>query len=295
MPERLCSCGNKLSSINHSLKCYTCKEKERYEKRRQEGQKKLDEAKAAGRVRLHSCISHALDPTPQRCGCRKFVTYAAAREYIRIGRAVDLHTREACFHEREIIEKSRHKTPPISSLGQRIAIERKSEEFGASIVRMKAVIEEDNALRAQEKRLKIAIEHEIALEEQAKLIVFVDEKTFDEMKAQNWGRPDLFVTTEERTSLGQDVGPKLDSPIDDAQDTEESEILAGDEDVDAIDFDGPEPKEDDAGEVEIDTDYEEFEEEIFEETAFEPAQGDINNVDGWEAEELDEAAVRAQC
>jgi hypothetical protein len=207
MSERVCPCGNKLSSMNRSLRCYKCKEKDAYEKRRQAGQKQLDEAKAAGRVRLHSCISNAFhDPMPTACSCRKFVTFDQAREFIRTGRCVDFQTRSSNLFDRAIVERSRLKSMPVSTLGQRIAIERKTVEFDEKeIARMKAAVEEHKILRIQEQSCKIDIEHDLAIEEQNKLIVLVDEETFDEMKARSWGRPGIFNRIEERTSVGVDV------------------------------------------------------------------------------------------
>jgi hypothetical protein len=205
MSERVCQCGNKLSSMNQSLKCYVCKEKYAYEKRRQAGQKKLDEAKAAGRVRLHSCISDINDPMPMACSCRRFVTFDKAREFIRTGRCVDFKTRSANFFERAIVERSRLKSMPLSTLGQRIAIGRKIEYDEEEIARMKAIADEDRQLRIEEWDCKIDIEHDLAIAEQNKLIVFVEEKTFDEMKEKTWGRPGIFNRIEERTSIGLDI------------------------------------------------------------------------------------------
>ena len=191
--------------MNRSLKCYRCKANDEYEKRRQAAQKILVEAKAAGLVRLHSCISTLHDPMPKTCKCRKFVTFADAREFIKLGRAVDFRTREACFHGRAIVERSRMKSMPLSTLGQRIAIERKVEYDEEEIARMKVIADEDKRLRLEECDCKIDIEHDLALEEQAKLIVFVDEREFEEMKERSWGRPGLFNRIEERTSIGLNV------------------------------------------------------------------------------------------
>jgi len=215
MPERLCQCGNKLSSMNRSVRCYECKGKDAYEKRRQAGQKVLDEAKAAGRVRLHSCISNIHDPMPKACSCRKFITFADAQQFVKIGRVVDFMTRSPSFFERAVVEKSKLKNPLISSVGSRVAIERVVVNSGgnqfdeAEITRMKQTVAEDQAWRKVERDSKIDIEHDIAIEEQSKLIVFVDEKEFEEMKQRSWGRPGIFNRTEERTSVGLDVSPRL--------------------------------------------------------------------------------------
>ncbi len=79
----------------------------------------------------------------------------------------------------------------MSSLGQRVAIERKSEEFDErDIVKMKAIVAEDRTFRDLERSCKIELEHELSLQAQESLIVFVDAETFDEKKKNSWGRPE---------------------------------------------------------------------------------------------------------
>ncbi len=210
MPSKVCSCGNKINSISQSLKCFDCREKLKCEKKQQVAQKRFDERKAAGLILLHSCVSNGLlDPAPETCLCRKLVTESQAKRLVEIGRVVDWETRNACFRGGPVVEKSRLKSVPMSTLGSRIAIERtivRADLSEKEIARMRAVAEDDRAARHTEQKYKIDIEHAIAIEEQKKLIVFVDEEVFDEMKKQSWGRPDRFSTTEERTSLGRDVG-----------------------------------------------------------------------------------------
>jgi hypothetical protein len=177
MPERVCECGNKLSSMNRSLKCYRCKEEARKIKQATKRVNILEEMKAAGRVRVHSCISHLLDPAPLKCSCRKFVSFEEAKRYIEIGRCLDWKTRKPMFSGNAIVERSRQKCPPLSTLGARIAIERsivrdRIPVNEAAIARMKRSVAEDKAWRNIESDLKIDIEHEIALEEQNKLIKF---------------------------------------------------------------------------------------------------------------------------
>jgi hypothetical protein len=228
MTERFCDCGNKLSSINRSLKCYQCKEKAEYEKRREADEKILAEAKARGLVRLHSCISSLHDPMPKRCTCRKFITFDEARAFIKSGRAVDFQTRKACFCENAIVEASRHKNVPRSTIGARVAIERKIVQpiyDERDIARMRATAEEDRRLRREEQACKADIEHALATEAQAKLIVFVDEAVFDEAKKRSWGRPEIFVTHEERTSIGRDVGSVIEEP----EPIDEAEVIETDE------------------------------------------------------------------
>jgi hypothetical protein len=78
---------------------------------------------------------------------------------------VDFVTRHACFHGGDICEISRIKNPPTSTLGQRVAIERKTVTFDEKgIARMRAVAEEDRLLRNEEQVFKIEIEHELAIE-----------------------------------------------------------------------------------------------------------------------------------
>jgi hypothetical protein len=208
-------------------------------------------AKKAGLVRLHSCLANIADylDAPPPCLCRKYVSIEKARELIRIGQAVDFESRQACFHERAIVEASKHKNPPLSTIGSKIAIERvvvnsEGNQFDkAEITRLKQTVAEDQAWRKIERDSKIDIEHDIAVEEQNKLIIFVDEGEFEEMKARSWGRPDLFVLKDERTSLGRDVGSSRgDSSIDvdesDAeQPTETEESGDPSEDANQIELD----------------------------------------------------------
>ena len=216
MPDRFCvtGCGNKLGPMQLSnSKCRGCKEKDTHEKRRQAGQRILDENKAAGRVRLHSCVAHLLDPMPKSCQCRKFVTFTEAREFIRIGRAVDFRTREACFHERAIVEASKQKNPPVSTLGSRIAIERIVVNDGGNrfdekeIAKMKASIAEDSSWRKAERDSKVDFEHQLALEHQALLVRVHSDEEWLEIEQVQRTLPGYVcgVGQDERTSIGRTV------------------------------------------------------------------------------------------
>jgi hypothetical protein len=126
---------------------------------------------------------------------------------------VDFQTRKSCFSERGIVEASKHKNVPRSTIGARVAIERQIVQpiyDERDIARMRATAEEDRRLRREEQYCKADIEHALATEAQAKLIVFVNEDVFDEAKKRSWGRPEIFVAHEERTSIGRDVGPERD-------------------------------------------------------------------------------------
>ena len=172
---------------------------------------RTEKARQAGLALVHSCLSNGLIDPSGPCLCRHYVSAERARDMVAKGRVVDLATREAVFRGGPVVEKSRLKCPPISSLGQRIAIERKIVRGGspvseAEIVRMKASVAEDKAWRQAEFDSKIDIEHQLAIAEQSKLIVFVDENEFDEMKANSDGRPGIFVAQDDRSSIGRDVG-----------------------------------------------------------------------------------------
>jgi hypothetical protein len=244
--ERLCVCGKKLSSMNRSLKCYACKEKAELEKRRQTAEKILADAKKRGLVRLHSCISDIHDPTPRSCSCKKFVTFAETKEFIKIGRCVDFLTRSSSFFERAVVEKSRHKNVPLSTIGQQIAIERRIAHRGfdeRDIVRMQAIADENLRWRQAEQKFKCDFESITVAQELSKLTVYVDEKSFDEMKEQSWGRPDRFVISEDRTSVGRDVGANRNS-TNEADETEER-----DEETNATETNADEVAEPEAPEV----------------------------------------------
>jgi hypothetical protein len=213
--ERLCECGQKLSSISRSIKCYRCREEAKRIKQRTDRGKRIEDLKQAGMVLVHSCLSNGLlDPAEETCLCRRYVTVERAKDMVAKGRVLDMATRDACFRGGPVVEKSRLKCPPISSIGQRIAIERKIVRHDydeKEIARMKTTADEDRRLRIEERDCKIDIEHQLAIEEQAKLIILIDEKTFDEMKAQSFGRPGIFVTQDERSSVGRDIGSNLEA------------------------------------------------------------------------------------
>jgi len=253
--------------MNHSKRCWTCKEREIREKRCQAKQKTLDEAKGRGMVQLHSCISNIHDPMPVSCGCRKLITFAEAENYIRVGRAVDFLTRSANFFQRAVVERSRHKNPPVSSLGQKIAIERQIARPDLSekdIVRMQAVAEEDKRQRSIEQDCKIEIEHELGVEALTKITRLYTDEEWRELERTS----SLHCTFndgighDERTLGGTGINKQAEH-VNLHDDIEEQYATTINEQTDTDPDSEPTSSEvcDTESEVEIDTDQEEVEEE----------------------------------
>jgi hypothetical protein len=211
MPDRFCvtGCGNKIGSMSHAKKCRSCKERDERTAKESNREVRTEKAKQAGLVLVHSCLSNGLIDPSGPCLCRRYVSLERAKDMVAKGMVLDMATRDAVFRGGPVVEKSRLKCPPISSLGQRIAIERKIVRHDydeKEIARMKATADEDRRSMVEERRCKIDIEHELAIEEQAKLIVRIDEQTFERMKAHSDGRPGIFVAQDDRSSIGRDVG-----------------------------------------------------------------------------------------
>jgi hypothetical protein len=215
MTDRFCAngCGKLLGAMQRAnSQCRVCKERDLQTSRDTKRKQRDKQANLAGAILLHSCLSNGvLDPfDPTRCLCRKYVSVDHAKHLVKIGRVVDWQTRKEFFNNGPVVEKSRLRNPPMSSLGQKVAIERKVEFDERDIVKMRATVLEDRTLRDLERSCKIEVEHELSLQTQASLIVFVDPELFDEAKKRSWGRPEIFVTKDERSSTGRDVGPAHD-------------------------------------------------------------------------------------
>jgi hypothetical protein len=170
MSERVCECGNKLSSINRSLKCFKCREALKKIKRRTEREKRLDDLKQAGLILVHSCLSDGrFDPAPSSCACRKFVTVERAKQMIAIGRCLDLGTRDACYRGGPVVEVSRLKKTARARFVDRADIERSYASTdrglkGKSIEELNAIIAADKHDRTLEEQLRIEIIGEMKTE-----------------------------------------------------------------------------------------------------------------------------------
>jgi hypothetical protein len=200
--------------MNRSVRCYECKEKDAHEKRLLAGQKILAEAKARGLVQLHSCISNLFDPAPKTCKCRKFVSKEDAREYIRLGRAVDFRSREACFHERSIVEISRFKKTPRSVSLEKSHIERAytSEQSkklrGKSVEELQAIVEADQRERTLEAALRIEIFGQMNADLLRAMIVEIPADKWDQLERIHRDVPVLSLSSaDQRTpgGVGRDV------------------------------------------------------------------------------------------
>jgi hypothetical protein len=175
---------------------------------------------------VHSCCGHDDRFNIDECNCRLIVSTKEAERMIQQHEAVNLDHRAVREYDGhgQIIAVKEFKSPPISSLGNRIAIqrgaERKAHVSEDDIVRMRAIVVEDLQWRRAERDCKTDVEHAIALETQAELIVEVDPDTFDKKRDESWGRPGIFAT-EERSlgSIGRDVGlSTFDESIDNLDD-----------------------------------------------------------------------------
>jgi hypothetical protein len=220
-----------------------CREEETYGTKRQAAQKIIDEAKASGLVQLHSCIANLLDPMPKTCKCRKFVNFADAREFLRIGRAVDFITRKACFHKRGIVEVSRFKKVPRSGslekphLEKAYASQQSKRLQGKTIEELQAIVEADQRERTLEAGLRIEIFGAMNADLLRSMVVEIPAAKWDELERLHKDVPVLLLSsTDQRTSGG--VGRNVRSAIESIDDTEEFERRPADDVVDAIEIDG---------------------------------------------------------
>lgn len=166
MPERLCSCGNKLGPMQrNNAKCRVCKNQEIQAEKDSRRKRRAEAASNVGAILVHSCLADAhLDPQPVSCLCRKYVSVGQAKSMIGSGRCLDMATRQACFHQASIVETSRMLRPPVSSLGQRIAAQRLAEFHEQDITKMRAVADESKRWRDVENKFKVDFEQMLAME-----------------------------------------------------------------------------------------------------------------------------------
>jgi len=192
MTDRICivdGCGRELGALQRrGAKCRECQAQERQALKDMRHQQRGAVAKLKGAsILLHSCLSNGVLDPPIDCLCRKYITVDQARHLVNVvGRAVDFETRKEFFNNAPIIEKNRLKSPPLSTLGQRVAIQRKIEHRDlneSDIARLKATADEDKLWRARELACKIDVEHAIAVEERMKLVRVYSDKEWLEMEA----------------------------------------------------------------------------------------------------------------
>jgi hypothetical protein len=185
MTDRICivdGCGRELGALQRrGAKCRECQAQERQALKDMRHQQRGAVAKLKGAsILLHSCLSNGVLDPPIDCLCRKYITVDQARHLVNIvGRAVDFETRKEFFNNAPIIEKDRLKSPPLSTLGQRIAIERKTEHRDLDekdITRLRATIDEDKLWRAKEHDCKIDIENDLAIASRAEITKEYSEK-----------------------------------------------------------------------------------------------------------------------
>jgi hypothetical protein len=113
MPDRKCLlCGDIVGAMASSSKCRSCKEKIKSIKKQEDRSRLIQEAKAAGKILLHSCIANILDPAPPSCLCRRWVSVGEAQKFVNEGRCVDLVTRKPFFSGNAVVEASKLKKSP---------------------------------------------------------------------------------------------------------------------------------------------------------------------------------------
>jgi hypothetical protein len=253
MPERVCECGNKLSSMNRSLKCYRCKEEARKTKQATKRVNILEEMKEAGRVRLHSCISHLLDPAPLKCSCRKFVGFEEAKRYIEIGRCLDLKTRKPMFSGNAIVEASRLKKTARARFVDRADIERSYVSVdrglkGKTVEELQAIIAADKHDRTLEEQLRIEIVGEMKSEMLRNMTREVPEDEWMALERIHLDVPMLpSSSADQRTSggIGRTGSSHFEVPVEDT-----AEFVDVEEETNDIDVTNTEQLEDEEVEIE---------------------------------------------
>jgi len=171
--------------------------------------KRAVESKKADRFLTHTCLSNGLDPwDAARCLCRLEVSGLKAERLIGSGEAVDLASRKQIFCERSIVIVGKSKRAPRAALVDRAHLERafhnEKARKGKSFEDLKRLVAQGRADRAAEERVRIEILGELQVEFLRSITVEVPAEQFDKQKADAWGRPFLFSTTEERTAVGVD-------------------------------------------------------------------------------------------
>jgi hypothetical protein len=158
-------------------------------------------------------IADYLDAPPP-CGCRKYVNVEKARELIRIGQAVDFETRQACFHERGIVEIGRFKKTPRSvslekpHLERAYASQQSKRLQGKTIEELQAIVEADQRERTLEAGLRIEIFGAMNADVLRSMIVEIPAEKWDQLERLHRDVPVLSLSSaDQRTpgGVGRDV------------------------------------------------------------------------------------------
>lgn len=273
MPERFCTCGERLGGMNRSEFCFKCRQRNEAQKQEQAKAearaKRIAEAKANGKVLVHTCLATKFDPYVPGCTCRKFVSFDEAEDMVYSGQAVDLAERAAVFAHREILLIGVKVKVPRAQTIERTHIERAitdsskpthQQQTDDWVAALKRRVEQDALDKHEEERVRWDEYARITKEEffstqprqkrlpngkrqtLAPLIVPVDADEFDRDQSESWGRPGVFHIQEERTSVGTTViSPREESAWDDPE-AIVAEQVGDDEPAEPTDEDQPQPE-----------------------------------------------------
>jgi hypothetical protein len=282
MAERVCECGNKLSSINHSLKCFKCRQASKRIKQQTDREKRIDDLKQAGLILVHSCLSDSrFDPASSNCACRKFVPVERAKHMLAIGRCLDMVTRDACYRGGPVVEVSRLKKTARARFVDRADIERSYASTdrglkGKTIEELNAIIAADKQDRTLEEQLRIEIIGEMKAEMLRNMTREVPEDEWLALERIHLDVPMLPSPSADQRTLGgigrtgsSHFGLLVEDTAEfvDVEETEEPECNSSGEDAELIDAEetndigesNPEQFEDDEDQVRIIDDHEEIE------------------------------------
>jgi hypothetical protein len=234
---RLCLCGQTISPMSHAniKKCRACRERDEWitkeSKRRARLEATAKEAKQAGLVQLHSCLGNAADhlDAPPPCLCRKYVSVEKARELIRIGQAVDFESRQACFHQRCIVETSRvNKTPRGATIEKAHILRgvqrpksipgKTEEQLKAEVQALERRIQEDQLEKSEDERHRWEVWSELQREFYVSLTKQYSEADWLKMEQTQKTLPVYIsgIGHDERSSTGKTKSQRIDD-----EDTEE--------------------------------------------------------------------------
>jgi len=176
-----------------------------------------------GYVLFHNCIpggGEGLDPFfPQKCRCRKTISFEKAKSLVSRGEAVDFETRKPFFNDRAIVQIGKLERTPRSMTIEKANAERsvgifknerkvRQQRTARNVEEMQAAVAQDKLERAEEELLRM--DHYQFLTVRSMRIVQVPADQYDEMKANDpWqGRcpwENGIGVADERSSVSKDV------------------------------------------------------------------------------------------
>src|SRR6267378_1327985 len=139
--KRVClQCGGPISSMRRGKFCNRdCAAT--YRKLVQQGGREIGIVKRecaavrSGYVLFHNCIpggGAGLDPfIPERCSCRKTVSFEKAKSFVARGEALDCETRKPFFNDRAIVQIGKLERTPRSMTIERANCERITQDYSS--------------------------------------------------------------------------------------------------------------------------------------------------------------------